>query len=224
MPVATNVQNTDTSGCPFGAGGNPCTLGTETLPSFPAFFLTLLPAPNSFAAPGTFTAYPPDPQIAPLAPGLPNQNPGRGNGATGDRANENNCESISGVYVSCPGPVTGGAVEFYLPSGACVTTNNSGDTYVFSGYQYNWVSVFEPGTMSPPANTCANSLGASDNSAYVGLFYAPAASITVRSATISEVAGTGGFIADTFTFNGSMPIITYNPGYAPGPPATRLVG
>jgi hypothetical protein len=115
-------------------------------------------------------------------------------------------------------------VEFYVPAGGCMSTSNVSDTYVFSGYQYNWVSVYEPGALSPPANSCANSLGANANSAYVGLFYSPAASITVRSSHVMDVAGTGGLIADRFTFNGSMPTITYSSGYAPGPPATRLVG
>jgi Flp pilus assembly protein TadG len=234
LPVPIPALNTDTSGCPFGGGsggggngqgtyGDLCTLGYETYYA-DAALLGLTFAPNPLAAPGTFGAYPPDSETAPLALGLPNQNPPRGNGATGDRANENNCESTVGSYVSCPGPITPGAVEFYVPAGGCMSTSNVSDTYVFSGYQYNWVSVYEPGALSPPANSCANSLGANANSAYVGLFYSPAASITVRSSHVMDVAGTGGLIADRFTFNGSMPTITYSSGYAPGPPATRLVG
>jgi hypothetical protein len=39
-----------------------------------------------------------------------------------------------------------------------------------------------------------------------------------------ESSGTGGLIADNLTFNNSMPRIVYDPSYAPGPPATRLVG
>jgi hypothetical protein len=37
-------------------------------------------------------------------------------------------------------------------------------------------------------------------------------------------AATGGLIADTVTFSNSLPSITYSSNYAPGPPATRLVG
>jgi hypothetical protein len=120
--------------------------------------------------------------------------------------------------------VTPGAVQFYFPPNACINQQGNGSTYVFSGYQYNWVSVYEPGTLSPPANSCANSLGANSNSAYVGLFYSPAASITIRSSHVMDVAGTGGFIADRFTFNGTLPAIRYSSSYAPGPPATKLVG
>jgi hypothetical protein len=39
-----------------------------------------------------------------------------------------------------------------------------------------------------------------------------------------EAAGVGGLIADTVTFSGSMPNIVWNANYAPGPPATRLIG
>jgi len=120
--------------------------------------------------------------------------------------------------------VTPGAVEFYLPAGSCLNNLNSADTYVFGGYQYDWVAVFEPGVFSPPANTCANTLGASSNSAFIGLLYMPSASVSVTSAYAFESAGIGGLLADTVSFSGSMPSIAYNPNYAPGPPASRLVG
>jgi hypothetical protein len=156
--------------------------------------------------------------------GLPNMSPGRGTPPAGDRANENHCQTTGGALTSCPAPITPGAVVFYFPSGSCLNATNAGDTYVFSGYQYNWVSIYEPGALSPPANNCGNYLGGNGNSAFIGLFYAPAASITVGSPYTFESSGTGGLIADNLTFNNSMPRIVYDPNYAPGPPATRLVG
>ncbi len=223
IPVAGTVSNSNTNPCPLFTG-NGCTLGHETQ-NFDKTTLTDLFAPSALAAAGTYEAYPPDPETAPLSGSLPNQNPGRGAAASGDRANENNCKSAAGAYISCPGAVTPGAVVFYLPSAACLSNTNGGDTYVFSGYQYNWMSLYEPGAGSPPANRCANVLGASGNTAFVGLVYAPTASISVTSPSTFQVAATGGMIADTLSFSGFLfPTITYGAGYAPVPPASRLTG
>ena len=145
------------------------------------------------AAAGTSSAYPPDGERAPLAAGLPNQNPARGALAAGDRANENNCKTVGGAYATCPAPITPGAVELYFPSGGCLSIGNGADLHIFSGYQYNWVSVIEP-----PSNTCTNSLGAMSNSAYIGLVYSPSASIRVTSPYAFEAA-TGGLIAASIT-------------------------
>jgi len=172
----------------------------------------------------TFEAYPPDPEAAALTALLPNQNPPRGAAASGDRANENNCMTAATTYASCPSGITPGAVVFYLPNGGCLNNSATGDTYVFSGYQYNWMSVYEPGNGSPPANTCANTLGAAGNSAYIGLVYAPAASISLTSPFVFESPSTGGLIASTVSFSGTMPTIVFNAAYAPVPPASRLTG
>ena len=221
LAVSVPVLNTNTNPCPA-FNGNGCTLGHESI-TLTSSDLAPPFAPNALAAPGTTYAYPPRGEIAPLAAGLPNQNPPRA-GSAGDRANENNCESTAGAYVSCRGPVTPGAVVFYMPSGACLVNSNGADTYVFSGYQYNWMSVYEPGAGSPPANTCANTLGASSNSAYVGLVYTPSASVSVPSPFSFEAGVSGGLIARTITLSGSLPAITFNAGYAPIPPASRLTG
>jgi len=220
LPVSVPVLNTNASLCPQFTGSE-CSLGHESA-TLDSGDLAAPFAPNALAAPGTPGSYPPNGQNAPLAATLPNQNPGRLAGAAGDRANENNCESTAGVYVSCPGPVTPGGVVFYLPAGACLTNTNGGDTYVFSGYQYNWMSVYEPGAGSPPANTCANTLGANGNSAYIGLVYAPAASVSVPSPYSFEASAVGGLIANTISFSGTMPTINFNAGYSPLPPASRL--
>ncbi len=214
LPVSGPVLNSNVNPCPL-VTGNGCSLGNEST----TLSAELAPpfAPNAGAAPGTTGAYPPDPETAPLTAGLPNQNSGRGAAAAGDRANENNCKSSAGAFVSCPSPITPGAVELYFPAGGCLVTGNGGDTYVFSGYQYNWVSVFQPA-----ANACPVVMGAQGNSAYIGLVYAPAAYVGVASPYTFEAAGTGGVIADSFGFAGTMPRITYSSSYAPVPPASRL--
>lgn len=245
MPVTSTPQNNHTSGCPFGNGngngngnnngngqgnggngngtGNPpCSLGAETLGPFPAWVLPGLPLPNLFAIPGTGGAYPPDGETAPIANGLPNQNPDRAVAPAGDRANENQCDSTAGTLVTCAGPITPGAVVYYIPSGACLTDPNGGDNYVFSGYQFNWMAIYEPGTSYPPANTCSNVMGASTASAYIGLVYVPAAAMSIPTSSGFRVEATGGVIADTVTFTGQLPTISGSSAYMPVPPAAKL--
>jgi hypothetical protein len=245
MPVTSTPSNNNTSQCPFGNGngngngnnngngqgngngngnGNPtCTLGSETL-SAPAIVLPSLPLPNLFALPFTSGAYPPDPETAPVANGLPNQNPDRATAPAGDRANENQCDSTGGTLVTCAGPITPGAVVYYIPTGACLTDPNGGDNYVFSGYQFNWMAIYEPGTGYPPANTCSNVMGASTASAYIGLVYTPAAAMSIPTSSGFRVEATGGVIADTVTFTGQLPTITGSSSYMPVPPAAKLTG
>src|SRR5712691_82094 len=165
----------------------------------------------------------PSRETAPLLSGLPNQNPGRGGGAAGDRANENNCETTGGTYATCPNAVTPGAVEFYLPAGGCINATSGGDNFIFSGYQYDWIAVYGPGSNYPPANTCAAVVSASGNSAYMGLVYMPSASMAITSPYAFE-GGSGGLIANAVSFTGSMPTITINRGFTPVPPAARLTG
>jgi hypothetical protein len=221
IPVVGTVSNNNTSPCPAFTGAG-CTLGHETA-IFDGTILSSSFAPSSLASPETFEAYPPDPETAPLSASLPNQNPPQSAGAAGDRANENSCESTSEVWVTCPSPVTPGAVVFYLPSGGCLNATNSSDTYVFSGNQYDWISIYEPGAGHPTANTCSNALGGSANSAFIGLVYVPSASISVTSAAAYESPATGGLIGDFVTFSGTMPSITYSSAYAPVGPASRLI-
>ena len=47
--------------------------------------------------------------------------------------------------------------------------------------------------------------------------------MTVSSPYSFEAAATGGVIADTVTFTGTLPSITYGSAYAPVPFAARLV-
>ncbi|HEV2475430.1 MAG TPA: pilus assembly protein TadG-related protein [Candidatus Dormibacteraeota bacterium] len=213
LPVSGTVQNTNTSPCPLYTGSG-CSLGNETMnleaqlePPF---------TPNASNAP-------PDSETAPIAFGLPNQNPPTGPGSRGDRANENNCETIGGAYTSCPAVITPGAVELDFPAGGCFN-NFNGDIYVFSGYQYNWVSLYEPGPANPPSNGCTNTFGAATNSAYIGLIYTPSARASITSSVAFEAPGAGGIIADSFIFTGALPRLAFNAAYAPVPPATRITG
>jgi Flp pilus assembly protein TadG len=221
LPVSVPVLNTNTNPCPA-FNGNGCTLQHESV-TLDAGDLGAPFAPNSLAAPGVVGAYPPNGETSPLLASLPNQNPARGPGASGDRANENNCETIGGAYATCPAAVTPGAVVFDMPTGACVNVTNGGDTFIFSGYQYDWLSVYGPGLGNPPANTCSSTFGAAGNSAYIGLIYMPAGTVTIPSAYTFE-AGSGGLMADFLIFNGSMPTISMNLGFAPVPPAAKLTG
>ena len=215
LAVAGPVTNTNTNPCPIYTGAG-CTLGNESITLSTQLAAPF--APNGAAAPGTTGAYPPDGETAPLAGGLPNQNAAMGVGSQGDRANENNCETIGGAYATCPAAVTPGAVELYFPGNACMLLGNSGDTYVFSGRQYNWISVYEP-----PSDGCStNTLAAHANSAFIGLIYAPGADFSVTSPYVEEAPGVGGLIAGSVSFSGTLPSITYSATYAPVPPASRL--
>ena len=53
--------------------------------------------------------------------------------------------------------------------------------------------------------------------------YMPAGTVTIPSAYTFE-AGSGGLMADLLIFNGSMPTISMNLGFAPVPPAAKLTG
>src|SRR5713101_447208 len=214
IPVTGTVANNLTFPCPIYYGGG-CSLGNEQLTIDQIFIGTW--APNMLALPGTIGAYPPDPETSPLSGSLPNQNPERGSGSAGDRANENACLTAGGAFASCPAAITPGAVEFYVPSGGCMNLSGSGDNFVFSGYQYNWVQLYEPA-----GNTCGNVLGAASNSALTGLIYAPSASISLPSTWLFESGGMGGVIADTLSITGS-PALAYRAAYAPVPFSARLV-
>jgi len=92
-----------------------------------------------------------------------------------------------------------------------------GHNLLFSGYQHDWVQVYEP-----LGNACSNVLGAAGNSALTGLTYAPGASISMPSSFLFESEGMGGVIADALSITGS-PALQYSPIYAPVPFSARLV-
>jgi len=216
------VHNNSTGACPAFSGVS-CSLGNEST-NFDSTLLGLFFAPNAAAAPGVIGAYPPDGETPPLRMNQPNQNASRAAPPAGDRANENQCDTLVGAAMSCPGPITPGAVEFYIPSGGCLNATTTADNFFFSGYQYNWIVVYEPGAGHAPANTCANVLGAQSNSGWVGLVYVPSAPLTISKGSANfQTEATGGLMADTISFAGKPPAITYDAGYAPAPPASKLV-
>ncbi|MGZ6300182.1 MAG: hypothetical protein ACXWMN_06790, partial [Candidatus Limnocylindria bacterium] len=220
VPVVGSVQNNSTAACPAFTGTS-CSLGNETA-LFDSTVIGFAFAPNPFAAADTPGAYPPAGESAPLRVNLPNQNPDRASPPGGDRANENQCDTIVGAPTTCPGPITPGAVEFYIPSGGCLNATTSADNFLFSGYQYDWLMVYEPGAAYPPANTCHNVLGAAADSAWVGLIYTPSADLTVAKAATFRTEATGGLMAYTLTFSGQLPEIIGSVAYQPAAPASRL--
>jgi putative Flp pilus-assembly TadE/G-like protein len=224
VPVVGSVQNNNTSppNCPA-FSGTTCSLGNESA-IFDSTILSLSFAPNPFVAPGVLGAYPPASETPPLRINLPNQNPDRGTPPGGDRANENQCDTIGGAATTCPGAITPGAVEFYIPSGGCLDATTSADNFLFSGYQYDWMMVYEPGASYPPANTCSNLMGAYADSAWVGVVYTPSAALTVQKAATFRTEATGGLIADTILVSGQLPTIIGSASFQPAPPATRLTG
>ena len=221
IAVAGAVRNNATAACPAFSGVS-CSLGNEGA-TFDATALGAGFSPNGSAAPGVIGAYPPDGEGVPLKNNDEDQNAPRATPPAGDRANENQCDTIGGALTTCPGPVTPGAVAYYIPNGGCLNATSLGDNFLFGGYQYDWILVYEPGLSQPPANTCANTLGAFTDSAYIGLIYLPAASITVKKVKSSRTDLSGGLIADTITFSSQLPTIIYSPDYAPAPPASKLV-
>lgn len=220
IPVVGPVQNNNTGPCPDFDGGG-CTLGNESA----IFDSTILPfgwVPTGAPA-GAIGSYPPDSETAPLGSRQVNQNPDRAAPPGGDRANENQCDAVGGTPATCPGPVTPGAVSFYIPAGCLVDTNN-GDNFIFSGYQYNWIAVYENGAGYPPVNACLlNLLDAASNSAYVGLLYTPKAEISLPTRVAFRTEATGGIIADTISISGQLPLVVFSTAYAPVAPAARLV-
>ena len=220
IPSVGTQQNDNTAGCAFVSSS--CSLGTETA----IFDTTSLPvgfAPNPLAAPGVVGSFPPAGETAPLRSNLPNENANLAAPPAGDRANENHCDTTAGALATCPAPITPGAVAFYIPNGGCVNDTSDGDVYIFSGYQYNWIVLYEPGLSNPPANTCNNTLGAATDSAYIGLIYTPSASISAQKASTFRTDEGGGIIANTLTFSGQLPtIIGDTVDYGPVPQASRL--
>ncbi len=216
-------QNDNTAGCPD-YSGTTCSLGNESA----IFNSNLLPSgfiPSSTAMPGVTGSYPPSGETAPLRSNLPNENANRAAPPAGDRANENACQTVPRALATCPDAITPGAVAFVIPSGGCVNDTSNGDVRIFSGYQYNWMALYEPGNGNPPANTCSNFLGAAIDSAFIGLVYAPAAAITVNKASAFRTDDGGGVIAYTLTFSSLLPTIIGDPAeYGPVPPGARLTG
>jgi hypothetical protein len=96
--------------------------------------------------------------------------------------------------------------------------------YLYSGQQYGHILLYEPGPeQTPPPNTCSNSIAGHGVTSLLGIFYMPAADVTITGSSgyLSTIAG--GVIAWTVTINGNGSVsITGDPNLGTWPPAVHL--
>ena len=171
-------------------------------------------------------AAPPDQEGLPPANGLPNATPPAGIPPRGDLANEGHCvNTTSGANQSCPSSVTPGAIVLFIPSGGCVDLHGKGDIYVFSGYQYHRVVLFEPGPeQASQPNACAtNTVNGNGFTSLIGIFYMPAASVAINGNSAYQATIAGGVIAWTASVIGTGNVaITADPTLRAWPPSVTL--
>jgi len=169
---------------------------------------------------------PPDQEGLPLASGLPNASPPAGTPRHGDLANEGLCvDPSTGNSVACPGIWTPGAVVFFIPSGGCLILHGKGDIYLFSGYQLQRVVLFEPGPgQSSQPNVCSsNIVNGNGFTSLIGIFYMPAASVTINGNSAYQATIAGGVIAWTASVIGTGNVaILADPTLRTWPPAVNL--
>lgn len=175
------------------------------------------------------TQAPPDSERPPLASSLPNTDPAAGTPPRGDLANENHCVNpTTGGNVACPSALTPGAVVFLIPGATtspCLVLHGHGDIYLFSGYQYSRVVLFEPGPeQSTTPNTCGgNIVNGNGFTSLIGIFYMPAAGVTINGNSAYQATIAGGVIAWTAAVIGSGKVaITADPTLRSWPSAVRL--
>jgi Flp pilus assembly protein TadG len=187
-----------------------------------------------------FTIAPPDTEGPPAGPSpLPNSDAGPATASPprGDRANENQCVNAAGTPVACPTTVnssyvTPGAVVMFLPgcgttSSCCssaISMSGGADTYLYSGQQFARILFYEPGPeQSPPPNTCSNTVAGHGVTSMLGIFYMPAASITITGSSGYMATIAGGVIAWTATINGNGSVsIVGDPSLLTFPPSVHL--
>ena len=173
---------------------------------------------------------PPDSERPPLAPSLPNTDPPAATPPSGDLANENHCvDPTSGNNVACPSAYTPGAVVFLIPGSSgtspCLDLHGGGDIYLFSGYQYQRVVLFMPGPeQSSQPNTCTtNKVNGHGFTSLIGIFYMPAASVTINGNSAYQATIAGGVIAWTASVIGTGKVaITADPTLRTWPATVRL--
>lgn len=174
-------------------------------------------------------ATPPDQEGMPLGTGLPNADPAPGTPPRGDLANAGHCvDTTTGANVACPSGWTVGAVQFFIPGGGnqstCLNLQGGGDIWVYSGYQYQRILLFEPGPEQPaPANTCLNNVAGHGLTSLIGIFYLPAASVTIIGSSNFVATIAGGVIAWTASVKGNGGVsIMADPTLRTWPSAVRL--
>jgi hypothetical protein len=173
---------------------------------------------------------PPDAEGLPMAAGLPNADPAAGTPPRGDLANERHCvDPGTGNNVVCPSTWTPGAVIVFIPGGGnnqtCLNLQGGGDVYLFSGYQFGRILLFEPGPeQAPPANTCLNNVAGHGITSLIGIFYVPAASVTIIGSSNFLATIAGGIICWTASVKGNGGVsISADPNLRAWPPAVRLI-
>lgn len=173
---------------------------------------------------------PPDEEGVPLAPGLPNANPTPAAPPHGDMANERHCvDSTTGGATTCPGSWTPGAVVLFIPGPGsnqqCLNLQGGGDIYMFSGYQYQRVLIYEPGPeQTPPPNTCPNNIAGHGLTSLIGILYTPAANDTIigNHSYLATIAG--GVITWTASVQGNGGVsISADPSLRALPSEVRLI-
>jgi hypothetical protein len=185
---------------------------------------------SSTFSPGWPTSQPapPDGEGMPLASGLPNAVPPPRTPPSGDLANEGHCvDTSTGGNVTCPGSWTPGAVLFFMPSGGCLDLHGGGDIYLFSGYQLGRIVLYEPGPeQSSQPNTCgmnAQKVNGSGFTSLIGIFYMPAAGVTINGNSAYQATIAGGVIAWNATLTGTGNVaITADPTLRTWPPSVNL--
>jgi len=139
--------------------GLPCTLGT-----YVALCSAATGAFGSASPPGDGA------ETAPSFAGQPTNSPARDIPARGrgDRANENYCMPAGVVGNPCgSATVTPGAVQLYFPNTQCFYIDDNTYVRIFSGIQYQWISMY-----SPP-NSCLPIIADASQVASIGALYWP---------------------------------------------------
>ena len=177
----------------------------------------------------TSGAAPPDQEGMPLGSGLPNADPPSSTPPRGDVANAGYCvDPTTGAGIACPSAWTAGAVQLFIPGGGnnstCLNMQGGGDVFLYSGYQYQRILLFEPGPEQPaPANTCLNNVAGHGLTSLIGIFYVPAASVTIIGSSSYLATIAGGVIAWTATVKGNGGVsIMADPTLRTWPSAVRL--
>ena len=172
---------------------------------------------------------PPDFQALPVAPGLPNSDPTPGTPPRGDLANITHCVDLTtGYNAVCPTGWTVGAVVFFIPGGGntstCLNLQGGGDIVIYSGYQYQRILLFEPGPEQPaPPNTCLNNVAGHGITSLIGIFYIPAADVTIIGSSSYLATIAGGVISWTATIKGNGGVsIMADPTLRTFPSAVKL--
>lgn len=117
----------------------------------------------------------------------------------------------------------------FIPGGGntstCLNLQGGGDIWLYSGYQYQRVLVFEPGPQQPaPPNTCPNNVAGHGITSLIGIFYAPAADTTIVGSSSYLATIAGGVISWTATIKGNGGVsIMADPTLRTFPSAVRLI-